>query len=428
MSYLDTLDEDEIAAKRALDALNVDIARKKGLLTQKQKEAAEYRPISVQDALVQGAVSLAPMLIGKALAGDAGALAGIQGGKVGGDAFLQRVQQKMQSDMTQDLLDVEGMKTQLAADEAMRKEQQKEIEYSGRRKDRLEDKLAIEQLDIQAKEARSALPAEVKDVLARVNAGEKVTTEELRLLEDYPEAANRAAKYAYKNIGEQGVTARGEALEMQKEAREYEKALGIKERSIVGLEGQAKSDKEAYELRQKQEAIAEIERLMLNLTASLEGNGPAISGQAYNEQLVLMSGLVNQSKERFGGGAAFTELEKKLAFMALPKIWADPTVSVSEIMAEGALGRDQIDKMKKYLKVVRGEFTTSALVQGLKVPENYSPYEALVKAGLIKTEPVGSVKTEAPTGTGRKTIADFKGDKAAYNDYLDQMLAQFEGQ
>lgn len=76
-------------------ALSGDIAEQQNILNKRLEEAQAPKKISLEDALVSAAIQIAPALIGAVVSGSDGALAGLQGGQVGGEIYNKFVDDEL---------------------------------------------------------------------------------------------------------------------------------------------------------------------------------------------------------------------------------------------------------------------------------------------------------------------------------------------
>lgn len=388
------LTDPRLGYQSELDEINADLARRKDIFRQDYEAAKAPRQISRQDAFVQGMMQLAPAILGYAIAEEDGAIAGLQGGTVGASQYLEGVQDRLKQEQEQELGVLSLEQDAIKDLETRRNELRKGVqaaELDEFKFDRtIEKTKSLEEFKQKLKQKFSGITeGQVEKFIESYLEAKGIKREDLTP-EDIKNLGDALKTKDGRNflVSMAQVESNRKKSEAHYKSEERKAADKLKALQVPGLEGEAASNDEAEDIREKQTATAQIEDQMQKLMNTIRYDGAALTGAAYAKQLNLIGGLIRQYKDKFGGGAAFTEMEAKLALIAVPKTWANPMASVTEIMQAGALSHNPIDILKEGMNVAVDEFKIAAIGAGYTVPENYSPLDSLTRVNKGKLSAV----------------------------------------
>ena len=335
-----------------LAQVNDELEKKRNLLKSETAAAYENKPISVQDALLQGLVQLVPGIVGYGIAGTEGGLAGFTGGQAGGDQYLEAVRNKLKAEQNQALATAantkeqvsglekrsQGLEDRIALNAQKAQEAEASVDIAGRKAEAVEKaKIAARKA---AKEAGSPLAQSGFEAMA---AGKKPSPEELSAMFDSTDDPEGLAK----NLADLGIrqqwadTSKGQ-LDLAKERESTKQG----EKSVELLGVAAKTPKEAQQLRTAVESHRNLRKSIDKLELSLQQNGDSISGPGADQQRFYMAQLLLDLKESKNLGAAFTKEEIAILSGALPKIIQNPNNSFAAVELDKVLGKSPIYKLK----------------------------------------------------------------------------------
>lgn len=336
------------------------------------------------EAIAMALTAIIPALLGAGFGGLQGASMGAQAGAAGASVGLQGLTAEMnRRDNTNKLL----------YEDARQRLTTKEAEAKG-----IRDSIADE--DFITRRDRSLYGSDglrrgttefsdplISEGLAAKARGEDATPEQMAAI-----SRNKAALEMYDRL------TRGNTYESQQEFQRQKRAEDISSRRssrAVPKPGQTPSDKDAEEVKSANITTDNFNRELDNLEQSLIEKGDALTGKESQKQISAIYSLLLYQKQRFGGGAAYTELEAKLANEVLPKL---STTNLSDALLSAGLGRDPLEAIRNMRRIINDEFANIADNRGFTV----TPYGGGSGSSGAQTKTVNGVKYEKTAGGWRK--------------------------
>lgn len=138
-----------------------------------------------------------------------------------------------------------------------------------------------------------------------------------------------------------------------------------------------------------------------DLEASLRRTGPfQLRGAEAQAQVAAIADLAFRQKERFGGGAAYTQFEASLANAILPRIAQRPDMSLAQIFVESGLGRDPLVAIANMKEVLKRELAVTARQNNyIPIGDNAAEYAELVAPTLRQGQQSQELEIINPPGS-----------------------------
>ena len=408
--------------------LNSGIASKKDIFRNDYEEAKAPNRMTQQDAFIQGVMQLGPGILGYAMAGEEGALAGLEGGSAGGDQYMQAVQQRLAQEQAQELgvlsLDQQGIQD----DERRRDRLQGTVdqydfkEFSGEQSAKVaEAKRAAKLVD----DAKGEIPDDVYlRLLESIDKGESPSPEDQKIL-----MQTKAGKTALKE-------ARTDVFKNKQEDRRFAALENTQKRTgMAEDEAGRKAEDQTYEQfpgskRVRSTNVAKFDksltdymkvtRALTKLEGLFKGGENNLTGEGAAKVQTTMATLMLHLKEQANLGAAFTDAEIEIIENQMPN--AKATTGAWKQFMDEFLNRGQLVKIKSMLEVsdvnMQDELVRAGAYTFKDVGAGFEQFKQDAFGGAFENE---AELSGAPIAMPK--IDDFNGDYDAYEKALDDIIA-----
>lgn len=166
----------------------------------------------------------------------------------------------------------------------------------------------------------------------------------------------------------------GQDLKEEKVKRDNEE---IQTEGFELIPGHRPRPAEAQKFRDELESINVIRMHLGSLRNMVaQDGGMQITGKAAQQQIVTIGSIIAEHKKRFGAGAALTQLEADLMQAVLPRIMTNPLSSFAAVVTGAGLGRDPLDAISTWDRVLDSEMTERGRAHGYarkSAPPDASP-------------------------------------------------------
>ena len=421
-----------------LDELNASIAKRKDILRNDYETAKEPRSMSMQDAFVQGIMQLGPGVLGYALAGTDGGIAGLEGGSAGGDQYLQAVDERLKQEQAQELGVLGLEQDSIKEDELRRNKMQGTVDAY----DKI-DYQANKSIDTAEKKAQAVKDAKTKYDLSESQAEElvKIRMEaegyDLSNLNPQQEAElerriknqrdpnfRKALKdTVYEMTAQKNVDLRGQGEKRMGRKAKREEAREERSRVVPGL-GKANTAGDAKVLKEKMPEYENMAIAAHKLRELVKDNGNIFTGEEFAKMQAVAGNLFLRRKgpAGFNLGSQFTDSEQQMLLITIPNLLAVPGQTITTTELDEMLGRDYMATMELLVDTLDEEFRNNAHAAGIDIPRDYTPLRAISEESLIDR---GVPKPKsAPSGVPeKKDLSAFDGDMSSYKKYLAERNA-----
>lgn len=309
---------------------------------------AAYKPREVSGGEVasRAGLGILPILLGGLLGGKKGAYAGAVGAGDSIKSFDEELGNQYKQNQLAKLAELKNVQEQLSGIDSL-------------------------QRNAQLTQAKSVLDFENQKQLENIKSSNERRSVSPRLAAILGDLAPDYAGGG--DVSEKEFTQAVTGLRLQKDINEASRRKeqferNKKERFVYGLDtlpGVVPTTKDAEEAKKGLKAHDQMQVYVQDLLQSLTENGQAYTGEQAVNQITALGNLLRQQKERFGGGAAYTEMERQLAEMVLPKVVAGR--SLSEALAASGLGRNPIYYLRNLQRDLDRELDINLKTRGYRL-------------------------------------------------------------